>query len=457
MAARFTRWFAVLLLLVGLGIGARAALTSAGQDATHPDEPRSAKAVQVEVMSPKLGGIKRIVTQPGSVEPYESAELFSKVSGFLAEQSVERNGKKQRVDIGTWVKAGDVVARIAVPETEKQVKQDEAEAARAEAKVDQAKAAVVAAEADQRAAAAGIAFAQADIKSKTSYRQYREKQRDRIRELAMKQAIDRKLEEEQEDQYQSAIAAETAAGESVNAARQKEAAAAAKVKQARADIAFAEADVAVAKAKVERSRVFLEYSVIRSPYTGVVTKRNFHIGDFIRSADSGGDRLPLLAVESTEIMRVVVQIPERDVPFVDVGDAAEVRVDALPGAAFKTGVARKADSEDPHTRMMRVEFDLPNPDKKLRRGMFGRAILTLDAGSPNTVRIPSSAVVGKAEKGEASVRLVRDDVVQIATVQYGTDNGTEIEIVSGLTPTDRVIVRANGPVENGTPVTLSRP
>jgi RND family efflux transporter MFP subunit len=456
MAARFTRWFCVLLVLVGLAIGTRAVLTSAGQDSPSPEESRSSRtAVQVEVVSPKAGGITRVVSQPGSVEPYESAELLSRVSGFLAEQHVMRNGKPVPVDIGIWVKAGEPLAKIAVPETEKQVKQDEAEATRAEAKVDQAKAAVVAAEADQKAAGAVVLLAQADIKSKASFRLYREKQRDRVRGLANKEILDRKLEDEQEDQYQSALASELAAAENVNAAKQKEAASAAKVKQARADVAFAEADVAVAKAKVERTRVMLEYSTIRSPYTGLITKRTFHVGDFIRSADSGGSQ-PLFSVERTDVMRVVVQIPERDVPFVDVGDAAEVRVDALPGTAFKATVSRMADSEDPHTRMMRAEFDLPNPDRKLRRGMFGRASITLDGGTPGAVRIPSSAVVGKASDGQASVRLVRDDVVQIAAVRYGSDNGTEIEIVSGLTPADRVIIRANGPVENGTPVSLTR-
>lgn len=456
MPTRLLRLFVGLLAFCGLGVGTWFALTAVGKDAPPPTESRSAKAVQVEVVSPKAGGISRVVTQPGSVEPYESAELFSKVSGFLVDQDVVRDGKKQRVDIGTWVKAGDVLARIAVPETEKQVKQDEAEVTRAGAKVDQAKAAVTSAEADNRAAIAWVAFSQADINSKISYRQYREKQRDRIRELVKKNALDRKLEEEQEDQYQSALASELASTENLNAAKQKEAAAAAKVKQARADVAFAEADVAVAQARLERSRVFLDYATIRSPYTGVITKRNFHVGDFVKSADAGGSQ-PLFSVERIDMMRLVVQVPERDVPYVDAGDLAEVKLDALKGPPFQAAISRKADSEDPHTRMMRVELDLPNAGGKIRRGMFGRVTLTLDAGAPSAVRIPSTALIGKAENGKASVRLLRDDVVQIATVQYGTDTGTEIEILSGLTPADRVIVRANGPVENGTPVTLSRP
>jgi hypothetical protein len=74
---------------------------------------------------------------------------------------------------------------------------------------------------------------------------------------------------------------------------------------------------------------------------------------------------------------------------------------------------------------------------------------------PDSVRVPSAALVGKAEAGKASVRVVRDDVVQVVPVRYGIDNGTEVEVVSGLTAADRVVVRASGPVDNGTQVLMS--
>src|SRR5437588_598619 len=82
------------------------------------------------------------------------------------------------------------VAPIAVPEYERQVNQDEADVARAEAKVEQVAAAVTTAEADLGAAAAAVALARAELKSKTSYRTFREKQRDRIRDLASRQALE---------------------------------------------------------------------------------------------------------------------------------------------------------------------------------------------------------------------------------------------------------------------------
>jgi RND family efflux transporter MFP subunit len=341
------------------------------------------------------------------------------------------------------------------------VTQDTAEVDRAEAKVEQMTAAIATAEAEERAAAAQITLAEAERKSKVSFREYREKQRGRVRDLVSRQALDAKLADEQEDQYQAAVSAELAATASVTAARQKAEAADARVRQARADLKFARAEVSVSKARLERSQVLLGYTVITAPYTGVVTKRNFQPGDFVRSAEGGGERTPILAVERTDIMRVVVQVPERDVPFVDVGDPAVVELDALHGRALKSNgtetvtVSRLAASEDPRTRLMRVEVDFKNPGDKIRRGMYGRVTLRLEPGSPTAFRVPSAALFGKAEAGKAAVRVVRDDVVHVVPVVYGTDNGTDVEILSGLTPQDRVVVRASGPVDNGTAVTIT--
>jgi RND family efflux transporter MFP subunit len=409
-------------------------------------------AVTVETTVPHRGGLARVCLQPGTVEPFESADLYTKVSGFLIEQ---------KVDIGSVVQAGDVLARIAVPEYETQLKQDIADVARAEARVEQMKAAIVTAEADLAAATAMIALAEAEQKSKVSHRAFREKQRDRIRDLVARMAIDAKLADEQEDQYQAAVSAEVAALEAITAARQKEAAARARVGEAQADRKYAEAEVASAQARVEKSRVLLDYAIIRSPYSGVITRRSFHPGDFVRSADAGGERVPVLAVERTDVMRVVIQVPERDVPFVNSGDPAVVEVDALPGVVFQTSeadkveVSRLAESEDPHTRMMRTEVHIKNPDGKLRRGMFGRVTLTLQVGSPGALRIPSATLTGKAAAGKGTVRVVRDGKVALVPVHYGADNGSEVEVLSGLTLEDRIIVRSAGPVDEGTAVAVA--
>src|SRR4029079_4759485 len=103
-----------------------------------------------------------------------------------------------------------------------------------------------------------------------------------------------------------------------------------------------------------------------------------------------------------------------------------------------------AASEDPHTRMMRTEVHVDNADGKLKRGMFGRVTIILESGAPAACQGPSAALTGKAESGKASVRVVRDGKLVIVPVTYGADNGSVVEIASGITMADRVVVRAIG-------------
>ncbi len=401
-------------------------------------------AVPVEVTRPRAGGIERVCVQPGTVEPFEMADLYAKASGFLAEQSV---------DIGSRVKAGDVLARLSVPESEKQVDRDKARVRNAQAKVRQVEAGIQAAEADARAADAAVGLARVAVKAKSAYRQYRDKQLVRIKELAASRAVDARLADEQEDFYQSAVEGENTAKEQVNAALERAAAAKSKVVQGGADLDEAKANVGVADADLSKSEVLLGYTVVKSPYTGVVTRRSFHPGDFVKAADQGGTT-PLLTVERTDKMRVVVQVPDRDVAYVDAGDKATLEIDALPGRSFAGAVARTAEAEDPTTRLMRTEVDIPNTDGKLRRGMYGRATLVLEAGSPGAVRVPSAAVLERQGAG-AVIRVVQDGKVRHRPVTLGADNGTEIEVLSGLAPTEVVVVRASRPVPEGTAVSAT--
>ncbi|WP_439629561.1 efflux RND transporter periplasmic adaptor subunit [Gemmata sp.] len=462
---RWSRLPLAVLLAAGAGAAGWATFGAGKSHGTdHPADAAGAAAVpSAEVVSPQPGGLPRMCVQPGSVEPFETAEVYAKASGFLVEQSV---------DIGSRVTKGQVLARLSVPEFEKQVDRDAARAKAATAKVHQMEAHVLAAEAEAKAATAAVAFAMVSVRAKASYRKYREKQLERIRELVAQKAIEVRLLDEQEDYYLSALESENAAKESVNSSEQRATAAASKVIQARADLEEAQASTTVALAELERSKVFRDYTVVRSPYTGVVTKRNFHpgqdgqLGDFIRSADQGGS-VPLFTVERTDVVRVVVQVPDRDVPFVSPSSTATVEIDALPGVVFGgTGaeplkVSRWAKSQDAATRTMRVEIDVKNPtdaenpDGVLQRGMYGKATLVLRPGTAASVRVPSLAVVGRETGGRGAVRVVRGDRIQTVPVTLGTDNGREIEVTSGLTAADRVVLRTTSPVDDGAQVAVS--
>src|SRR5262249_10882108 len=136
--------------------------------------------------------------------------------------------------------------------------------------------------------------------------------------------------------------------------------------------------VQVAQADLEQQQVIVKFATVKAPCDGVVTQRTLFPGDYVRAADAGSAAQPLLVVQCVDRFRVVVQVPDRDVPYTHPGDPAEVEVDALPGESYTAKVSRIAQSEDPHTRLMHVEIDLPNKDGRIAAGMYGRVKITLE-------------------------------------------------------------------------------
>lgn len=398
----------------------------------------------VEVIRPQRGGIPRQTVQPGSLIAFESVDLYAMVSGYL---------KTQVVDIGSRIKKGGVLAEIDAPREAKAVDAARSLLDQSQAQTLQAQARVKSMEAERDAARAAVEQAKSDINRLVAARDYAQKQLERVRALVKEQASFEKVVDEHERQYATAVAAEQTARLAVLTATAQVAAVTAKVEQARADVAESKAAVEVAAAHLATAHVNVAYTRIVAPFDGVVTMRAFNPGAFVRSATDGGES-PVLTVKRTDLMRVVVQVPDRDVVLTDPGDRALVKVDALGGQAFSSTVARVAESEDPTSRTMRVEIDLPNPQGKLREGMYGTATITLEPVSTN-LTVPPACVVERTSKGRAFIYVVRDGVARRTDVELGTDNGALVEILSGLKPDDSVVVHSGVPLEDGLAVVAS--
>jgi RND family efflux transporter MFP subunit len=412
-----------------------------GADEARPGraEPAAASgALRVAVVHPEKGGITRTSTQPGSVHWFQWAELYAKVSGYLEDQSV---------DIGSHVKDGQLLAVIDNPEVLKEAERDAAAVTQARAAVTQAEARVRTTQADLESARAMVKKAEADIERYTAARTYRQKVLDRFKGLLKQQAVDQQVVDEQEEAFDAAVAAEHSAEAEVFSTKAKVTSAQAMVEQARADLGEAKANVDVAEATLAKAKVFVDYTRIVSPYDGVITFRGFHPGDFIRSADVGGVGKPILTVARTDKVRVVTYIPDRDVPYTNVGDKATLTVDALPGEPFTGTVTRFAETEDPQSRTMRTEVDMPNPEDRLREGMYGNLSIVLHH-SEKTLTIPTACLTGQTGQGSSSVFVLRDGRVHLTPVKTGVDNGLRIEIHSGLDPDDDVVTQP-GQVDEG--------
>lgn len=382
------------------------------------DSPAEGGAI-VEVVRPQSGGMERVSTQPGLVHSFEWADLYAKVSGYLREQSV---------DIGDNVKKDQVLAVIDDPEIVAAEKQAASALEVAKAKVNQAKA-------KQETARAEVATAKADVKRYESEVSYRRLEFQRYQELfSQGQAVPRQRVDEEREHLETSRASEASSRTQIRSAE-------AKIEEAKADLAAAVSNVAAAQADLEKAQVFVQYTKLVSPYDGVVTKRTYHRGAFIRSASEGGG-VPVLSVARTDVMRVVTKVPDRDVPFVNRGDPAIVQIDALGGREFKgpdVKVSRFAEYEDPDDRTMRTEVDVKNPEGTLHEGMYGKTTIILEA-STKALSIPSSCLASEA-KGAKSVFVIRDKKVARKSIKVGRDDGLQMEILSGLTPDDDVVMR----------------
>jgi RND family efflux transporter MFP subunit len=388
----------------------------------------TAARVRVSVVKPRGGGLARTTTQPGTMESFDYADLFAKISGYV---------KVQPVDIGDRVRTGQVLVEIDAPEFEHELKEAEAAVAQAEAVVNQMEARVTTARADYDAALANIKLSEAELVKAKSYLKFREIQFQRISALYTKNAIEERRVDETEAQRDAAQSAQNSAEAAITSANSQAIAAKARIASAEADVRDAEAKVRLARAKVGKAQVFVDFTKIISPYDGVITRRSFHVGDFIRAADQGGS-IPLLTVARTDLIRVIVQVPERDVPYMNLDDPAIVDVDVLAGEKFPGKVARTANSEDHVTKTMRTEIDLKNPKNRLRDGMFCRVTIQMQAGGKG-LTLPSSSVFTDPKAKKPAVFVVRNGRASIKPVVVGQDDGAQIEILSGLTPDDQVI------------------
>jgi RND family efflux transporter MFP subunit len=443
-------WITIAVITVAVLIGGYGLVRgfSAGTavdqgDPGADDDPSD--VVVVQVVSPKPGGMDRTTSQPCSVLAYESVPLYAAVSGYL---------KTLNVDIGSVVKKGQTLAVIDVPELVLQKKLNEAAVKRAGKKVNQMHALKKVYQADLKAAQAAVKQAGAFKKTTEAMLSYHSKRFDRLFQLGKKGVVDAGVVDEAQERYEAAQEAVNTATESINAAEAREAAATAKILQADADVEEALAAVEVAEAEKDKTQQMVDYATIPAPIDGVVTQRSVFEKHFIRAATINANQPPLLTVERTDKVRVVVMVPDRDILYADVGDEATIEVDAIPGMVFKAPIARIASAEDVKSRTMKVEIDLDNPTGKLRQGMYGKVTIILEK-SVNVLALPASCIVKRIENtNKAQVYVVKNNQAMLTTVTLVGESGSKVGVV-GLKATDNVIANPSAVSANGMKVTTA--
>lgn len=382
-----------VLLAVAFGL-----VPAAGCGRKPPAAAAPPAAPPIAVVKPERRAVKRVVEQPGTVTAFEETALHAKFPGFVGKieddpDKKDRPPHERQVDIGSRVKANQVLAVLAVPELEEEWKQKAALVKQAEAEIAQAEKSEEAAKAGVAAAEALVAVAEAGGERAQALYERWQKEVDRVAKLLGGGVGDSQTLDETRYQLRAAEAGRKEAAARVVAAQ-------AAVKEAAADAAKGAADVASARARLEVSRADVRrlealrgYTAIKAPFDGVVTRRGVSTGDLVTGTEKAG----LFAVARVDPVRVVVSVPEADAGLVAVGQ--DVRLTMAGQAAEQTGkVARSSWSLEPGSRTLRTEIDLPNEKGLLRPGTYVHAKLTAEL--PAAWSVPAAAV-GKV--GDESV------------------------------------------------------
>ena len=207
--------------------------------------------------------------------------------------------------------------------------------------------------------------------------------------------------------------------------------------QTRSNYIAAQAAVDASKANVRRLEQLQNYERITAPFDGVITARNTDIGDLIDAGSGSTNPRELFHLAATGKLRVYVAVPEVYADSIRNGDCATLSQDSNPGVMITGTIVRNASAIDHATRTLNVEVDVDNKDSKLLPGTYVFVHFHLPAGA-NTVTIPSNTLLFRSEG--LRVGVVRGDRVQLVPVTIGHDYGSTVEVTSGLSQTDEVIL-----------------
>jgi HlyD family secretion protein len=402
----------------------------------------TAPTVRVTAAPPVRKTLRLESVQPGAIEAFEHTSLFAKLPAYI---------QKLHVDIGDRVEADQLLVELFLPELNDELRQKEAAVIQAQAEIALATAAIQAAEAAVPTAQAKISEAEAgNIRAEADCTRW-QSQYTRISQLAASGSIDRKLEDETRNSQQAAEAASKEAHAKVQSAK-------AALVESQTGVAKAKASEAVARARrdnaaadLARVKALLQYTQICAPYAGVVTERNVNRGDFVQPASIATAK-PLLAVACTDTVRIFVDVPEMESPWVEAGRTGYVSVQALPDRIVEGKVTRTSWVLGAN-RTLRTELDLPNPNGLLRPGMYATAHILLQE-RPKVHVLPLSAIVREGKR--AFCWVAKDGQATRIPITLGLQVGNEVEVASGLKGDELVVQSPPGSLQEGQSVEVAK-
>ena len=342
------------------------------------------------------------LTLPGTTAPFDEARIFARATGYVAER---------RVDIGSRVRAGDLLARIAAPDLDQQLRQ-------AEATLGQRAAAL-----RQAAAAVNQAQSNKELANVTNGRT----------------AV---LAREGWDTQQSAD--QTRLGLAVQDAN---------LISAQAGVTLAQANYQAQLATVQQLQELTGFEQVTAPFDGVVTVRNVDTGDLINGTASGGTAMFVL--QNDDVLRVHIDVPQAAAVGLVDGLAAKVTLPEMADTVFQGTVARNAAALNTNTRTLPAEVDIKNDAHLLHPGLFVNVTVSVPRSSSDVV-VPAGAILFNGE-GLRVATIENGDTVKMHDVSIYRDFGTSVELRGDQLGGKRVAVDPPANLQDGAQVRVLEP
>jgi multidrug efflux pump subunit AcrA (membrane-fusion protein) len=394
----------VPLVAVGFitGIVLAGSLAACGRSPVSKESAQPAAAVQAPVAAVEKHSVPAPYEAVGTVRAKAASTIQSKIMGHVQAVNVRE---------GDHVEAGKVLVEIDSREAEAQVKRAEGALREAQETRQETEKVIQAALQSKTAAEAGNELAAATLK--------------RYKGLAKNQAVSRQVFDEADARLKGAAAEAGRASEMVLSVQAK-----------RGEV---EARIEQAKAELSNAQTLLSFAKVTAPFAGIITRKTVDVGDLAAPGS------PLLIVEDPQQYRLEAQVDEEQIHKIEPGSKAPVVLDAFGNGELAGAVAEIVPSVDPASRTFVVKIDLPH-DPAVRSGMFGRA--RFDTGEKQTLTVPATAVFQRGQL--TGVYVIGDGgVARLRLITVGKHYGSDIEVLSGLEPDERIVADKTDQVTDG--------
>ncbi|NLU10293.1 MAG: efflux RND transporter periplasmic adaptor subunit [Tepidanaerobacter acetatoxydans] len=373
-------------------------------------------AVPVEVKEVKLNSIKDITKLTGTIEAEDDVKVTSKIPGRV-EQVLK--------DVGDFVEKGEPLVILETKELQNQLAQAEAALAMAQANLSANEDAALPQQLEQ--VRASLEQAEANyVNAKADY--------ERMKALYEAEAISKQVFDGMTLKYQVAKTQYETAKEQYRLTKER----------LPKNIEALRAQVKQAQSAVDLIKTNLENSIITSPVTGIISNKLINNGEVISAG------YPLLTVVNIDTVKVVIDVAEEEINKIKDGQEVDVTIGAIGGEKIK-GIISIVPPASNATRLFQVKISIDNKDHTLKPGMF--AEVDVEKGiKENVVVLPKDAILLK--KHGNVVFVVSEGKAVERIVKLGITNGNSVEILEGVNPGEKVVVKGQNMLKEGVSVKL---